>query len=1050
MMRNSPLRRLPAYSLAGLGVLALAAALLWLTMSDFALAQDGHSVTTILSATLTVDKVTQHHHNRDDKHYYGCDNEDPAQENCSDSSVLSDDDFTYGGATYVVDWIYWESSDDLLSLAFVGPSGELSGNEIKAKFGSLALNFGSDTFSIADAVVPIGDAEVHWLDSDLDWTDGQVVSLRLTEDTTGPRISAVAVVSEPGSDQTYKTGDDIKVAFTFDEPIVVTGTPTLKVKVGSVEKTANCARKGSVSPDNAKLVCAYRAASGDNDADGIQVEAAKLALGSGVAIKDAAENNAAVTYTALSAQSGHKVDTTAPAIAFPPSGTPTAGSASTMTLSDANAKIKKYGAMVVADSATDASGCDTATKVGAANLHTETTPVATKAFSYTPPADSAGKKVCAYAEDAAGNSQSALWATAIVADGCKNSVATPDGSPEGLVSDCQILLDAKDTLAGSASLNWSRDTAIGSWDGATVRDERVTELDLPGKALNGTIPAALGDLSALEYLDLNDNSLTGGLPASLGNLTSLNYLYLNGNRLTGGIPEEYAKLDPAHLWDVDLTGNILTGTVGLTLTPDGGVSAGAITEHGGPQTVTVTVTATLDPGSAWANFYGHGLNDASRLTVTVAGSGSTDAVDFEPVADFALDIAPYISGEAGMATYQVGASADFDLAPVADSEAETDETVTVSATGIGARGSADLKLTSNSPTLTIIDGAPANSNPRFSDTATTRTVAENSASGSAVGAAVAAVDPNDDDTLTYTLLDNAPSIRQGNHAALFDIDAATGQIRVKAPLDYEAINFSLNNVHYSVIVTVSDGKDADGNTDTVVDDTIDATIIITDVDEPGLATITPAPATVGEKLWASVADPDFNVRNITVRWERLDAADATSGTPVGASPQYTPVAEDVGKWLRVTFTYDDAHGTGKTVSAVTASAVLTAPPHVVEGPAITTRPTDNIYGASEAILVTLTFSEPVTVTGSPRLRLIIGDRKRWAQLNRFPDDDGVTLFFAYIVKDSDADADGISVVKNSLRLNKGTIENGAGRAAKLKHPALPSQPGHKVDGSLAR
>ena len=36
-------------------------------------------------------------------------------------------------------------------------------------------------------------------------------------------------------------------------------------------------------------------------------------------------------------------------------------------------------------------------------------------FEYTPPADSAGKKVCTYAEDAAGNSHAELWSTAIAA-----------------------------------------------------------------------------------------------------------------------------------------------------------------------------------------------------------------------------------------------------------------------------------------------------------------------------------------------------------------------------------------------------------------------------------------------------------------------------------------------------------------------------------------------------------------------------------------------------------------------------------------------------------
>ena len=33
---------------------------------------------------------------------------------------------------------------------------------------------------------------------------------------------------------------------------------------------------------------------------------------------------------------------------------------------------------------------------------------------------------------------------------------------------CEALLAARDTLAGSRTLNWSGSTAIGSWDGVTV------------------------------------------------------------------------------------------------------------------------------------------------------------------------------------------------------------------------------------------------------------------------------------------------------------------------------------------------------------------------------------------------------------------------------------------------------------------------------------------------------------------------------------------------------------------------------------------------------
>ena len=49
----------------------------------------------------------------------------------------------------------------------------------------------------------------------------------------------------------------------------------------------------------------------------------------------------------------------------------------------------------------------------------------------------------------------------------EGAVADAANNP-GLVSDCNILLAARDTLAGTASLNWSASTSINDWEGVTV------------------------------------------------------------------------------------------------------------------------------------------------------------------------------------------------------------------------------------------------------------------------------------------------------------------------------------------------------------------------------------------------------------------------------------------------------------------------------------------------------------------------------------------------------------------------------------------------------
>ena len=122
---------------------------------------------------------------------------------------------------------------------------------------------------------------------------------------------------------------------------------------------------------------------------------------------------------------------------------------------------------------------------------------------------------------------------------CANGTAVTDPSVNRvLVHDCEVLLDNKDTLAGTASLDWAADSAITSWEGVTTggTPSRVTELDLPSKSLTGSIPAELGTLFELTTLDLSGNSLTGEIPAELGLLENLVELSLSGNTLTGCIP----------------------------------------------------------------------------------------------------------------------------------------------------------------------------------------------------------------------------------------------------------------------------------------------------------------------------------------------------------------------------------------------------------------------------------------------------------------------------------------------------------------------------------
>ena len=145
---------------------------------------------------------------------------------------------------------------------------------------------------------------------------------------------------------------------------------------------------------------------------------------------------------------------------------------------------------------------------------------------------------------------------------CANGIAVPDAANNpGLVADCDLLLSARDTLAGTATLDWSADLLIENWDGVTVSGTppRVTSLGLQHLQLTGTIPAELGSLTNLKTLWLSGNQLSGEIPVELGDLTNLTRLSLGNNQLSGEIPEKLGGL--TNLRWLELSGNQLNGEI---------------------------------------------------------------------------------------------------------------------------------------------------------------------------------------------------------------------------------------------------------------------------------------------------------------------------------------------------------------------------------------------------------------------------------------------------------------------------------------------------------
>ena len=106
----------------------------------------------------------------------------------------------------------------------------------------------------------------------------------------------------------------------------------------------------------------------------------------------------------------------------------------------------------------------------------------------------------------------------------------------------------------------------------------------------------------------------------------------------------------------------------------------------------------------------------------------------------------------------------------------------------------------------------ANSPPEFPTSEHgSRNVDENTSAGRNVGAPIAATDA-DSDRRTYSI--------SGADAEFFDVVMTSGQLRTKAALDHESRD------SYSFTMSVHDGKDAHGNADTTIDDTISVTVTV--------------------------------------------------------------------------------------------------------------------------------------------------------------------------------------------------------------------------------
>ena len=859
---------------------------------------------------------------------------------------------------------------------------------------------------------------------------------------TAPTVTDVAVTSTPASGTTYYlAGEDIEFTVTFSAPVTVTGTPTFAFRLGAATRQAAYAR-GS---DSAALVFARTVQAGEVDSNGISWNAIALALDGGTITQTGATTAARLTHAAQASLEGHRVD------AAPPM--------------QVSASVQGLALVLVYDEPLDpaslpATGAYTVTATGEA---TTTTPAVSEVSIYgiwvtltLDAAPAAGATVTlAYAppasnpvQDEAGNDAPA-FSGQTVNGAAGNTLAT--GAPtitgtaqvgQTLTAGTTAIMDADGLTSVSYTYQWIRvatdntETNISSAAASTymlvAADQGTTVKVTVSFTDDANNPETLTS-AATATVSAAPNTPATGAPTITGTAQV-------GQTLTAGTT---AIMDADGLTSVSYTYQWIRVATDNTETNISSAAASTYMLVAADQgtTVKVTVSFTDDANNPETL--------TSAATATVSAAANTLATG-----------APTITG-----TAQVG------------------QTLTAGTTAImDADG-----LTSVSYTYQWIRVATDNTETNISSAAASTYMLVAADQGTTVKVTVSFTDDaNNPETLTSaatatvsaaanTLATGAPTITgtaqvgqtlTAGTTAIMDADGLTSVSYtyqwIRVATDNTETNISSATAStYTLVaadqgttvkVTVSFTDDAN-NPETLTSAATAAVSAAANTLATGAPTIT-GTAQVGQTLTASttgIADANgLTSPTYTYQWIRVDGTDEADIAAANSST-YILGAADLGTTLKVRVTFADDLGYTETLTSaatatVGAGAVATAP--TVTDVAVTSTPRSGTtyYLAGEVIEFTVTFSAPVTVTGTPTFAFRLGAATRQAAYAR--GSDSAALVFARTVQAGEVDSNGISWNAIALALDGGTItQTGATTAARLTHAAQASLEGHRVDAA---
>ncbi|MCU0705825.1 MAG: hypothetical protein MUF18_17800, partial [Fimbriiglobus sp.] len=277
-------------------------------------------------------------------------------------------------------------------------------------------------------------------------------------------------------------------------------------------------------------------------------------------------------------------------------------------------------------------------------------------------------------------------------------------------------------------------------------------------------------------------------------------------------------------------------------------------------------------------------------------------------------------------------------------------------------------------------------------------------------------------TPTMAIGTSSPAVNAGSNAALGGLskdqrNMTVGRIDGTA-VDIGAYELDIIPAVVSVSVPANGTYLASQNLDFTV--TFDDTVVVTGV--PRIA-LTVGGSTVYANYQSGTGTTALQFR-YTVQAGDADADGIAMTSPIDLNSG--TIQDPTGNNATLTFTPPNT-------SAVRVDA---APPTVASH----TWPANATYVAGQHLDFTITYSENVTVTGTPRIPLTIGSTPVFA--NYLTGSGGTSITFRYTVQTGDLDTDGILV--SLLEMNGGTIRDAAGNDADSSF-GYPSTAGVRVD-----